>query len=90
MKIARITKKALLEAMTNEQLAVAFTDAADPDRTPGTVGISRTAAGNYMVYCVNEAAKLYHTSVHANRREANGRCLERMRVVARNAATLRF
>lgn len=82
MKIERITKKALLAAMAEEQLQAKFEDKADVVRENGVIGISRTEKGNYMVYCVNEAKKLFNTSVHANRREANGRCLERMRAMA--------
>lgn len=61
-----------------EFLDVVDTDKPDVDRTPGIYGIARTKAGNYMVYQVGETGKLHHTSVHANRREANGRLLERL------------
>lgn len=81
MKIERITKKALLGTLKAENIEVHFEDKKDAVREPGVIGISRTAAGNYMVYCVNQDGKLFNTSVHANRREANGRCLERIRKV---------
>lgn len=76
--ITRITKKTLLAVAAEEQLGE-MVDKMKADRTPGTVGISRTEKGNYMVYWTGETGKLTHTSVHANRREAFGRCLERMR-----------
>lgn len=82
MKIERITKKALLAAVKDENINVTFEDKKEIVRTPGVVGVAVTAAGNYMVYCVNEMGKLFNTSVHANRREANGRVLERMRAMA--------
>lgn len=76
--IERITKKTLLAVAADEHLGVMM-DKQDVDRTPGTVGISRTEKGNYLVYWAGETGKLTHTSVHQNRREAFGRCLERMR-----------
>lgn len=77
MAITRITKKTLKETIREQHLPE-FVDQADVDRTPGIFGIARTKAGNYMVYQVNDQRKLYHTSVHANKREANGRLLERL------------
>lgn len=79
MTIERITKKALLETLAAENLnkVGTFTDAKEPIREPGTIGIAKTEAGNYMAYCVNENGKLYKTSVHKNRREANGMVLRR-------------
>ena len=75
--ITRITKKTLKEQIKLHHLPD-FTDKPDVDRTLGIYGIARTKAGNYMVYQVGETGKLHHTSVHANRREANGRLLERL------------
>lgn len=84
MKIERITKKSLLETIKAEGLEKvgAFIDGKEIVREPGIIGVARTAAGNHMVYCVNAQGKLHHTSVHANRREANGRVLERFRAIA--------
>lgn len=82
MKIEKMTKKALLQAMKDEHLDIVFEDKKEIIRTPGAIGVAVTAAGNYMVYCVNEAGKLFNTSVHENRRVANGRVLERMRAAA--------
>lgn len=76
--IERITKKTLLAVAAEEHLGE-MVDQTDADRTPGTVGISRTEKGNYMVYWVAANGNLTRTSVHQNRREAFGRCLERMR-----------
>lgn len=75
--IARITKKALKEQIKLLHLPD-FKDQAEVDRTPGVYGIAKTKAGNHLVYQVGETGKLYNTSVHANRREANGRLLERL------------
>ena len=77
-KIERITKKALLEAMKENGYDVRFEDKKEAVREPGVIGVCLTAAGNYMVYCVNEGGKLFNTSVHKNRREANGRVWERV------------
>lgn len=82
MKIERITKKSLLGTLKEEGLHIHFEDKAEAVREPGVIGICRTDAGNYMVYCINANRKMFNTSVHANRREANGRCLERIRKVA--------
>lgn len=79
MKIERITKKTLLAVIKDEKLSIHFEDKAMAIREPGVIGICKTAAGNHMVYCVNANGKLFNTSVHTNRREANGRCLERIR-----------
>lgn len=81
MKIERITKKTLLEIIRTEQLGP-IEDHAEIIRKPGVRGIGKTKAGNYMVYCVDDAGKLYNTSVHTNKREANGRLLERLRATA--------
>ena len=77
MAITRITKKALKETIREQHLPE-FIDQAEVDRTPGIFGIARTKAGNHMVYQVNDQGKLYHNPVHANKREANGRLLERL------------
>lgn len=85
-KIERMTKKAVLEALADKKIvAEIHMEAKDvaPVRTPGAAGICETKKGNLMVYMVNESGKLYNTSVHENRREANGRLYERL--VAANA-----
>lgn len=84
--MSKMTKKAvetiLAEKNIKADLKISTKDSA-PVRTPGTVGICETKKGNLMVYMVNENGKMYNTSVHTNRREANGRVLER--VLAANA-----
>ncbi len=86
MKIEKMTKKAvefaLAEKKISADLRIGGKDVT-PDRTPGVVGICETKKGNLMVYMVNDRGRLYNTSVHTNRREANGRVLER--VLAANA-----
>lgn len=85
-KIQRMTKKAVELVLTEKGIAadlrIGMKDTA-PVREPGVVGICGTKKGNLMVYMVNDKGLLYNTSVHTNRREANGRVLER--VLAANA-----
>lgn len=79
-KIEKLTKKAVEERLAekgiNADLRIGSKDSA-PVREPGVIGICETGKGNLMVYMVNGKGKLYNTSVHANRREANGRVLQR-------------
>lgn len=85
-KIEKMTKKAVEEILGKKNIAVDLhigTRETKAVRTPGAVGICETKKGNLMVYMVNESGKLYNTSVHTNRREANGRVLQR--VLAANA-----
>lgn len=85
-KIEKMTKKAVLEALAAKGItADLHLEAKEtmPVRTPGAVGICETKKGNLMVYMVDGNRKLYNTSVHTGRREANGRVLER--VLAANA-----
>lgn len=85
-KIEKMTKKAVEEILGKNKIAADLHISARETkavRTPGAVGICETKKGNLMVYMVNEAGKLYNTSVHTNRREANGRVLQR--VLAANA-----
>lgn len=85
-KIEKMTKKAVEEVLASKKIAADLhigKNEAEAVRTPGAAGICRTKKGNLMVYMVNEKGKLYNTSVHANRREANGRVLER--ILAANA-----
>lgn len=80
-KIAKITKKAVEEILAEKNIVADLHISArevDPVRTPGAVGICETKRRNLMVYMVDGAGKLYNTSVHTNRREANGRVLERI------------
>lgn len=83
-KIERMTKKAVLEAVAdkkiNADLHIGAKETA-PVREPGAIGICETKKGNFMVYMVDKAGKLYNTSVHANRREANGRVFQRVMAV---------
>lgn len=85
-KIEKMTKKALETALAEKNivadLRVGTKDIA-PVREPGVVGICETKKGNLMVYMVNEDGRLYNTSVHTNRREANGRVFQR--IMAANA-----
>lgn len=85
-RIERMTKKAVESALAerniNATLRISTKDTA-PVREPGVVGICETKKGNLMVYMVNENGRMYNTSVHTNRREANGRVLER--ILAANA-----
>lgn len=79
-KIEKMTKKAVYEALEEKKIAANLHIGAKesaPVREPGVVGICETRKGNLMVYMVDGAGKLYNTSVHGNRREANGRALER-------------
>lgn len=85
-KIEKMTKKAVLEALAAKHITADLhigTKDIDVVREPGVVGICSTRKGNLMVYMVNENGQLYNTSVHTNRREANGRVLQR--VLAANA-----
>ena len=78
-KINRMTKKAVMEYVKGTKgLNVRFETTSEPVREPGVIGTAMTANGNYLVYCVNENGKLFHTSVHANRREANGQAYRRI------------
>lgn len=87
MKIERITKKALLAAIKNEGLGM-FVDGKEPVKAAGTTGITMTEKGNYMVYTMNADLKMFNTSVHANRREAFGMALRRLRQYAKCNGTL--
>lgn len=85
-KIEKMTKKEVFDALAAQNITADIRmelKASAPVREPGAVGICSTKKGNYMVYMVNESGKLYNTSVHANRREANGRLYER--IIAANA-----
>lgn len=80
-KIEKMTKKAVLEALADKKIvAELHMEAKDiaPVRNPGAAGICETKNGNLMVYMVNDAGKLYNTSVHDNRRIANGRLYQRL------------
>lgn len=80
-KIEKMTKKAVLEALAEKNITVDLHISANeivPIRTPGAIGIAMTKKGNLMVYMVNEKRQLYNTSVHTNRRTANGRVMERI------------
>ncbi len=84
-KIEKMTKKAvetvLAEKNIHADLRIGSKDT-EPVREPGVVGICNTKKGNLMVYMVNENGRMYNTSVHTNRREANGRVLERILAAA--------
>lgn len=86
MKIEKMTKKAVLEGIAARGIkAEIHMEAREkaPVKTPGAAGICETKKGNLMVYMVNESGKLYNTSVHTDRREANGRLYDR--IIAANA-----
>lgn len=79
--IARTTIKAINDTLAEKKIAVNLRISlkdTKPVREPGVVGICETKKGNLMVYMVNENGRMYNTSVHTNRREANGRVLERI------------
>lgn len=79
--MAKMTKKALIEALAEKNIKADLhieLKSEKPVREPGAVGVCLTKKGNFMVYMVNEGGKLYNTSVHADRKEANGRVLERL------------
>ena len=77
----KLTKKAVLTTLADAQIKTELhmekKDTAAV-RNPGAAGICLTKNGNFLVYLVNENGKLYNTSVHTDRREANGRLLERL------------
>lgn len=79
--MAKMTKKALLEELAARNIKAEIHVGAkevQAVRNPGASGICETKNGNLMVYMVNEAGKLYNTSVHTDRRIANGRLFERL------------
>lgn len=81
MKIEKMTKKAVESALADRNITADLhigTKETEPVRTPGAVGICSTKNGNLMVYMVNEGGKLFNTSVHTDRREANGRVFQRL------------
>lgn len=85
-KIEKMTKKAVLAALAEKNIVADLrigTRDTEPVRCPGVTGICETKKGNLMVYMINDKGQMYNTSVHTNRREANGRVLER--VLAANA-----
>lgn len=80
-KIEKMTKKAVLEALEAHNININLyieTKHTEPVREPGAIGICETEKGNLMVYMVNDEGKMYNTSVHTNRREANGRVFQRI------------
>ena len=77
----KMTKKAVLETLAEKKIETELhMEKKDTEavRNPGAAGICTTKNGNLMVYMVNMDGKLYNTSVHTDRREANGRLLERL------------
>lgn len=80
-KIEKMTKKALESELAarniTADLRISTKDVA-PVREPGVVGICETKKGNLMVYMINDNGQMYNTSVHTNRREANGRVFQRI------------
>ena len=85
-KIEKTTKKAVEEVVKAKGLDISLKigkNDVDAVREPGTVGIMTTKKGNLMVYMVDGNGKLYNTSVYSNKREANGRVLERAMAAAR-------
>lgn len=76
-----MTKKAVLDTLAANKITVDLhieSKDKQPVREPGVIGICETKKGNLMVYMVNEKGRLYNTSVHTNRREANGRVFQRV------------
>lgn len=85
-KIERMTKKAVESVLAEKNIIADLRiglKEVQPVREPGVIGICKTRKGNLMVYMVNEKGQMYNTSVHTNRREANGRVLQR--ILAANA-----
>lgn len=82
-KIEKMTMKAVMEQVEGLGLDIDMRPTEAPVRKPGHIGITATRNGNLMVYMVDDGGKLYNTSVHSNRREANGRVLERAMAAAR-------
>lgn len=81
-KIVRTTTEELAAAIEKENLGTFNSVTEVPVREPGTVGISKTEAGNFLVYCVKDNRKLFNQSVHPEIELANGRALERLRQMA--------
>ena len=83
-KIESITKKALVETIEAEGLdtTVRFVDEKNVVKEPNVIGVTKTAKGYHMVYMTREDGKLKNTSVHENRRVANGMVLRRLRALA--------
>lgn len=81
-KIEKMTMKAVMEQVEGLGLDIDMRPTDAPVRKPGHIGITATRNGNLMVYMVDADGKLYNTSVHTGRREANGRVLERARAAA--------
>ena len=83
MMIEKMTKKAMLEVAQAEDLFEnterTFVDKAEASKDSNVIGVCKTKKGNFMVYMTNEKGKMTKTSVHANRREANGMVLRRLR-----------
>lgn len=50
-------------------------DSTDAVRQPGSIGICRTKTGRQMAYMVDEAGKVYNTSIHDTEGQANYRVL---------------
>lgn len=85
MRIAKMTKKAVVEAVEIRHMDVELhidRNETAPVKKPGVVGICETKKGNLMVYMVNKDGKMYNTSVHTSRRVANGRVMERILALA--------
>ena len=81
-RIEKMTMKAVMEQVEGLGLDIDMRPTEAPVRKPGHIGITATRNGNLMVYMVDGNGKLYNTSVHDNRREANGRVLERVLAMA--------
>lgn len=80
-KIENMTKKAVEEKLAEMNINVELHICANETkavRNAGAAGICETKKGNLMVYMVDSNGKLYNTSVHFNRREANGRLFARL------------
>lgn len=82
-RIEKMTMKAVMEQVEGLGLDIDMRPTEAPVRKPGHIGITATRNGNLMVYMVDDGGKLYNTSVYSNKREANGRVLERAMAAAR-------
>lgn len=80
-KVKEMTSEQVLDVMKAEHLNFSFAQADEPVREPNTVGVCRTATGRYMAYCIDANSKMFNTSVHERREQANHKCVERMRTL---------
>lgn len=81
-KVKEMTSEQVLDVMKAEGLNFSFAQADEAVREPNTVGVCLTATGRYMAYCIDANGKMFNTSVHERREQANHKCVERMRTLS--------